>query len=156
MPQLDGTDRRILNLLQNDFPLTAQPFKALAEQMGISEEEVLGRIGTMKSDGLIRRIGAVMDTPALGYYSTLCAAMVPEPRIDEAAAAINRLPGVTHNYLRDHEYNLWFTLTSASAAEADGILTDLGAELGIEVVSMPAERVFKIRVEFDMETSDED
>lgn len=97
-----------------------------------------------------------MDTRSLGYYSTLCTAMVPDSRVDEAAEAINRLPGVTHNYLRDHDYNLWFTLTVPTREEADRILTELESELGVEIVSMPAEKVFKIRVNFDMETNDED
>ncbi|HRY12244.1 MAG TPA: AsnC family transcriptional regulator [Syntrophomonadaceae bacterium] len=156
MPALDSIDRQILNLLQNDFPVAAQPFKIMAERMGISEGEVLSRIGSMKSAGLIRRIGGIMDTRSLGYYSTLCTAMVPDSRVDEAAEAINRLPGVTHNYLRDHDYNLWFTLTVPTREEADRILTELESELGVEIVSMPAEKVFKIRVNFDMETNDED
>lgn len=156
MPALDSIDRQILNLLQNDFPVAAQPFKIMAERMGISEGEVLSRIGSMKSAGLIRRIGGIMDTRSLGYYSTLCTAMVPDSRVDEAAEAINRLPGVTHNYLRDHDYNLWFTLTVPTREEADRILTELESELGVEIVSMPAEKVFKIRVNFDMETNDDD
>ncbi|MEQ8200870.1 MAG: AsnC family transcriptional regulator [Syntrophomonadaceae bacterium] len=156
MPVLDKIDRQILNLLQNDFPLAAQPFKAIAERMGISEEEVLTRVGIMKSTGLIRRIGGVMDTRSLGCYSTLCAAMVPASRIEEAVEVINRLPGVTHNYLRDHDYNLWFTLTVPSRAEADETLSDLESALEVEIVSMPAEKVFKIRVNFDMEIPDED
>lgn len=156
MPALDSIDRQILNLLQNDFPVAAQPFKIMAERMGISEGEVLSRIGSMKSAGLIRRIGGIMDTRSLGYYSTLCTAMVPDSRVDEAAETINRLPGVTHNYLRDHDYNLWFTLTVPTREEADRILTELESELGVEIVSMPAEKVFKIRVNFDMETNDED
>jgi DNA-binding Lrp family transcriptional regulator len=156
VPALDSIDRQILNLLQNDFPVAAQPFKIMAERMGISEGEVLSRIGSMKSAGLIRRIGGIMDTRSLGYYSTLCTAMVPDSRVDEAAEAINRLPGVTHNYLRDHDYNLWFTLTVPTREEADRILTELESELGVEIVSMPAEKVFKIRVNFDMETNDED
>ena len=156
MPALDSIDRQILNLMQNDFPVAAQPFKIMAERMGISEGEVLSRIGSMKSAGLIRRIGGIMDTRSLGYYSTLCTAMVPDSRVDEAAEAINRLPGVTHNYLRDHDYNLWFTLTVPTREEADRILTELESELGVEIVSMPAEKVFKIRVNFDMETNDDD
>lgn len=156
MPTLDDIDRQILSLLQSDFPLAAQPYKVMAEGMGISEAEVLDRIVTMKSTGLIRRIGGIIDTRSLGYYSTLCAAMVPVSRIDAAVAAINRLPGVTHNYLRDHEYNLWFTLTVPSQQEAVGTLEDLESTLGIEIVSMPAEKVFKIRVNFNMETNDDD
>lgn len=156
MPALESIDRQILNLLQNDFPVAAQPYKVMAERLGISEEEVMARIGMMKSVGIIRRIGGIMDTRSLGYYSTLCTAMVPASEVDEAAEVINRLPGVTHNYLRDHAYNLWFTLTVPAREEADRILAELESTLGIEIVSMPAETVFKIRVNFDMEINDDD
>ena len=156
MPALDSIDRQILNLLQNDFPVAAQPYKVMAERMGVSEKEILARIGMMKSAGIIRRIGGILDTRSLGYYSTLCTTMVPDSRVGEAAEVINRLPGVTHNYLRDHDYNLWFTLTVPAREEADRILAELESTLGIEIISMPAETVFKIRVNFDMEANDDD
>ncbi len=151
MPEIDNLDRKILNLLQNDFPLSVEPYKIMAKRLEISEDNLLQRIAAMKSAGLIRRIGGIMDTRGLGYYSTLCAVSIPPGSIKEVAGYINALPGVTHNYLRDHKYNLWFTLTAVSREEADKQLRELESKLDLTILSMPAERIFKIRVSFDME-----
>lgn len=155
MSALDKLDRQILNQLQADFPVSGEPYKVIADRLEISEAEVLTRIGVMKSTGLIRRIGGVMNTASLGYVSTLCAAVVPSSRIEAAVQSINNLPSVTHNYLRDHEYNVWFTLTVTSWEEVDRVLQELESTLKIKIVSMPAEKVFKIKVAFDMESKDE-
>ncbi len=155
MSALDKLDRQILNQLQADFPVSGEPYRVIADRLEISEAEVLTRIGVMKSTGLIRRIGGVMNTASLGYVSTLCAAVVPSSRIEAAVQSINNLPSVTHNYLRDHEYNVWFTLTVTSWEEVDRVLQELESTLKIKIVSMPAEKVFKIKVAFDMESKDE-
>lgn len=155
MSALDKLDRQILNQLQADFPVNGAPYKVIADRLGISEAEVLTRIGVMKSTGLIRRIGGIMNTASLGYVSTLCAAVVPSSRIEAAIQAINTLQSVTHNYLRDHEYNVWFTLTVPSWEEVDRVLQELESALQIKIVSMPTEKVFKIKVAFDMESKDE-
>jgi DNA-binding Lrp family transcriptional regulator len=147
---LDDLDRKILDLLQNDFPLAVQPFFVMAEGLSISEDELMSRIAVMKESGLIRRIGGIMDSRNLGYYSTLCAVSVPEIHIEEAAQIINRQSGVTHNYLRDHEYNIWFTLTMSSQEEAMIVLRELETSLGLNIISMPAEKVYKIKVSFNM------
>lgn len=153
MPDIDDVDRRILNHLQNDFPLSIQPYKIMADRLQISEEILLTRIAAMKSSGLIRRIGGIMDARGLGFFSTLCAVSVPPSRIEEVAEAINSIPGVTHNYLRDHKYNLWFTLTATSREEAEKQLHVLESKIGLTILSMPAEKIFKIRVSFDMENN---
>lgn len=155
MPDIDTLDRKILNQLQNDFPLSIQPYKVMADRLQIGEEELLKRITAMKTSGLIRRIGGVMDTRGLGFYSTLCAVSVPIDRVDEVAEFINNIPGVTHNYLRDHKYNLWFTLTVPSQEDAERQLSELESRLNITILNMPADRIFKIRVSFDMESHDD-
>lgn len=147
----DDTDRKILDLLQNDFPLAVQPFQVMAETLQLSQDELIARIAAMKASGLIRRIGGILDSRRLGFYSTLCAVTVPEERIEEAARIINQQPGVTHNYLRDHAYNLWFTLTAPSRQESAEVLQALQADLGLNIISMPAEKVYKIKVSFKME-----
>lgn len=147
---LDKTDQSLLNLLQNAFPLSIRPFQGLAEELAISEKEVLERIGRMKSEGLIRRIGGVMDSSKLGFISTLCAISVTEDRIEEVAAVINRNPGVTHNYLREHHYNLWFTLTCPSQQDLDSQIEELERLTGCAIRSMPTRKVYKIKVSFDM------
>lgn len=150
MYKLDRLDEVILDILQNDFPLSVEPYQDIAKKIAISEQEVLKRIKEMKNSGIIRRIGGVMDSQKMGYYSTLCAIKVPEERIDEAAAYINSFDGVTHNYLRDYEWNMWFTLTAESQACSANMLRQIEQNLGLQVISMPAIEVYKIKVSFDV------
>ena len=150
MVMLDKTDQSILNILQNSFPLTVRPYQDIALQLAITEDEVLERIGRMKTEGLIRRIGGIMDSGQLGFYSTLCALAVPEGRIDEVAAIINENSGVTHNYLREHHYNIWFTITCKSHSEAQRQIKGLEEATGCKILSMPTRKVYKIKVSFDM------
>ena len=105
---MDDLDRQILNRIQTAFPVTAEPFRTLAEEMGLEEDEVLKRIRALKNLGLIRRIEAVFNLDRLGFASTLCAAKVPEEKAARFIEAVNAI-GVTHHYRRDHEYNYWFT-----------------------------------------------
>lgn len=150
MYMLDKMDQSILDILQNSFPLSLKPYQDIAVQLGINENEVLERISRMKSEGLIRRIGGIMDSGRLGFYSTLCAIAVPEERIDEVAAIINDNPGVTHNYLREHHYNIWFTITCPSQSEAQRQIIVLEDTTGCKILSMPTRKVYKIKVSFDM------
>ena len=148
---LDNTDRRLLNLIQADFPLTPEPYRLLAGSLGLSEEEVLDRIGRMCEEGVIRRLGGIFDSRQMGYSGTLCAMRVEPERIGEVAGVVNAFPGVTHNYLREHDYNMWFTVIAESRARLDEILNAVRARTGLEVITLPAENVFKIRVNFDLE-----
>ena len=111
---MDDVDRRLLNEIQKEFPVVAYPFKKIGERLDINGEEVLKRLRRLKKEGIIRRIGAVVDPRSLGWVSTLCAARVPDERVEEFVAVVNRLPGVTHNYERKAYYNIWFTLTAPS------------------------------------------
>jgi len=148
--ELTPLDRRILNVLQADFLISEQPYLAIAERLGIEESELLERIGIMQEAGIIRRIGAILESRAMGYYSTLCACRVEPERSDEVAAIINGQAGVTHNYLRDGEYNLWFTMTGESENKVQAIIAELEREIGMLILAMPADRVYKIRVALDM------
>ncbi|MCR4399465.1 MAG: Lrp/AsnC family transcriptional regulator, partial [Syntrophomonadaceae bacterium] len=143
--------RRLLTLLQREFPLVVDPWAELGQRLGIEAEEVLSRTRRLREAGVIRRLGAVFNTAGMGFYSTLCAANVPENRLEEAAALVNRLPGVTHNYQREGDYNLWFTLTAASREEAERQLADLERALGLPIVRLPARRVYKIDAVFSVE-----
>jgi glutamate-1-semialdehyde 2,1-aminomutase len=153
--QLDIVDRRLLDLLQRDFPPTTRPFAAIGEKLGLPEEEVLARVRCLKGPderGLIRQISAIFDTSALGYKSTLVAMQVPQDGIDRAAAAINRHPGVSHNYQRDHTWNLWFTLAVPPDEDLETTVEALVDETGGYAYRLlPALRVFKIDVQLDME-----
>lgn len=151
--KLDLIDRKLLNLLQAGFPLVPEPYRELGEALGISEEEVIARIGRMLQSGVIRRLGCVFDSRQLGYSGVLCAMNVEEGRVDEVAEVVNSFPGITHNYLREHpRYNMWFTLLAGSDQEIEAILEQIRERTGIkEVIALPAEDVFKIRVSFDLE-----
>jgi len=147
---LDNVDRELLDLLQNNFPIAAAPYAIIGEKLGIDESDIINRIKTMKENGLIRRIGAVIDSRRMGMYSTLCAMEVPEADLESVASRINQLSGVTHNYQRDHKYNIWFTLTASSPDEAESRLKELEASLGYVILNMPATKVYKIKVAFNM------
>jgi DNA-binding Lrp family transcriptional regulator len=148
---MDETDRKILNILQRDFPVEAKPFMRIGEKVGLSEAEVLKRVEILKDEGIIRRIGAVFDTKKLGYVSTLCAAEVPEKNIGNFVDAVNSYKGVTHNYRRNHRYNVWFTLIASSDDEIEKIIRDIEAKTGISgILDMRATKKFKIDATFDM------
>ena len=148
---LDEMDRTILNEIQSHFPINSKPYQVLGEKLGCSEAEVLRRVRRLKEGQIIRRIGANFNSRKLGYTSTLCAAKVPLNRIDHFVAVVNGYAGVTHNYRRDHEYNIWFTLIAPSREDLRRTLEAIAAETEVrEILSLPAERIFKIRVDFEL------
>ena len=151
---MDDLDKRILSVIQTDFPVTPCPFDDLAERLDDDANDIASRVARMRHSGDIRRLGAVFDSRRLGYWSTLVAARIPAERLDDVAATVSALHGVTHNYRREHAYNLWFTLTGPSEARVEEILADLRARTGIDAFfSLPALTVYKIRVNFDMTDS---
>ncbi len=148
---MDETDGRLLNAMQEEFPVTERPYAALGENLGLPESEVLERVARLREDGVIRQVSPIWDTRSIGYHSTLVAARVAPRRRDEAAAIINTHPGVTHNYARDHRYNLWFTLAVPPGGDLAWCVERLGRLAGAESIRMlPALRVFKIGVTLDM------
>ena len=146
---IDDTDKKILNEIQSFFPVTSRPFLEIGMRLDLSEDEVLERIKRMKSNGIIRRIGGNFNSRGLNFTSTLCAAKVPEEKLDHFVEAVNRYPGVTHNYLRNHDYNVWFTFIAEDMAFIDSALRDIRIETGVkEILNLPAVRTFKIKVNF--------
>lgn len=151
---LDPLDRRIVSAVQAALPVVARPFAALAADLGADPADVLQRLAAMKASGLVRRIGPVFDSRRLGYVSTLVAARVPPGQLEDVAARVTALPGVTHNYERNHQWNLWFTLTARSGDELRSILADLRRDSGIsDFHGLPALAVYKIRAVFDLDAS---
>jgi len=151
MRELDQTDSSILNRIQSDFPITSRPFLAVANELGLSEKEVLDRVVQLKADGIIRRIGGNFVPGKLGFISTLCAASVPADQIEHFAEIVNRYPGVTHNYQRDNTYNVWFTFIAPSMDEIKENLKQIARDSGIDdILNLPATKVFKIRAEFEV------
>lgn len=148
---MDEIDKKILNILQNGFPVVPCAFQVVADRLGIGEEDVLGRVKKMKDDGVIRRIGAVFDPRKLGYVSTLCAARVPAEKMTFFTATVNASPYVTHNYRRNHDYNVWFTIIAPSEAAMQDFLAQVKNRTGVEdILSMRAVRTFKIDARFDV------
>lgn len=148
---MDDLDRDLLNRVQSDFPITSRPFAAIAEDLGISEKTVIDRLKSLKESGVIRRFGGNFVPHKLGFVSTLCAAKVPEEKLDAFAETVNRFPGVTHNYTRDNAFNVWFTFIAPSMEEIAANLESISRETGVrEILNLPSTRVFKIRAHFDL------
>ncbi len=148
---LDDIDKTILNRIQSNFPIDSRPYRIIARELGLDESEVIQRVTQMKSSGIIRRIGGNFVPHKVGFVSTLCAAKVPEDKIDAFEKAVNRYTGVTHNYERDHEFNIWFTFIAPSRDEIARNLASISRETGVEtILNLPATKVFKIRAQFNV------
>jgi DNA-binding Lrp family transcriptional regulator len=151
MNAISDTDKNILNTIQLDFPINARPFQVLAEKLDLSEEELIARIQAMKDSQLIRRIGGNFSPDRLGYYSTLCTAQVPENKIELFTRTVNAYPGVTHNYMRDHDFNVWFTFIASSRDRIADSLEEISRQTGVRpILNLPATRVFKISASFKL------
>jgi DNA-binding Lrp family transcriptional regulator len=151
---LDDLERKLLNLMQGKFPLIPRPYAAVAEQAGIPEEQAIAMVQQLLKDRIIRQVTPIYDTRALGYGSMLVAAKVDAEHPWRAAKAINEHPGVSHNYLRNHDFNMWFTIAveEDSKLGLDGTLEILAKEAGAESVrQLPTLTLFKIRMDLEME-----
>jgi DNA-binding Lrp family transcriptional regulator len=148
---MDDIDKKILNLIQKEFPVVAEPFRAIGDSVGVSEGEALARVRRLKERGIIRRVGAVFEAKKLGYVSTLCAARVPEGEIKDFVETVNACPCVTHNYKRNHEYNIWFTFIAPSEKALERAIEEIKEKTGItDVLSLRAVRTFKVDATFEL------
>jgi DNA-binding Lrp family transcriptional regulator len=151
MLSLDDLDRRILDAVQTSFPLDERPFLVLGERLGMGEAPLLIRLRVLKASGLIRQLSAIFDSAALGYQSTLLAFELPSEELESAALHINNHPGVSHNYEREHRFNLWSTLTVPPEADLRSHARALARLAGARNwLFLPAVRLFKIGVRFSM------
>jgi DNA-binding Lrp family transcriptional regulator len=151
---LDDVDRKLLNLMQGSFPIAQRPYRHVAELAGIDQEQVMSRVQRLLEKRIIRQVTPIFDTRALGYSSMLVAAKVDPEHPHRAAQVINEHPGVSHNYLRNHDFNLWFTIATEpdSALGLEGTLEILAREAGAESVrQLPTLKLFKIRMDLEME-----
>jgi DNA-binding Lrp family transcriptional regulator len=151
---LDATDKRLLNLMQSRFELVERPFDHVAQLAGLTEAEVLQRVQRLLDKRIIREVTPIFDTRALGYSSMLVAAKVDPRYPHRAAQFINTHPGVTHNYLRNHDFNLWFTIAVAPGSRLglDGTLDVMAAKTGARSIrQLPTLKLFKIRMDLEME-----
>ena len=148
---MDTVDKAILNEIQWTFPLIPEPFAVIAQKFGIKEEELTRRLVALKKIGIIRQLSAIFDTRKLGYKSALIAMAIEPEKLDHIANQINKHPGVSHNYERNHEYNLWFTLAVPPGNDLKSEVDKFSKLSGIKKIRLlPTIKLFKIGVKLDM------
>lgn len=148
---LDDRDKELLNIVQSDIPLEPRPFAAVAGRLGTDEATVISRLKALKAGGFIRRIGPFFDSHRLGYVSTLVALAVEPAKLPAVAAAVNAYAGVTHNYEREGDYNLWFALLTPDLTAQERILAAVARLDGVrELLNLPATRKYKVNVRFTL------
>jgi DNA-binding Lrp family transcriptional regulator len=148
---LDALDKKLLSVIQAEMPIGVRPFEALARRLQTDADELLARLTRLKEAGFIRRLGAVFDAARLGHVSCLVTGRVEPRRLKSAAQAVNRLPEVTHNYTRRHEYNLWFTITAQSQDRIDRAVEALSRKTGVDFHLLPTLAVYKINAVFRLD-----
>ena len=151
---LTDFQKRLCNRLQRGLPICSQPYAEIGKALDSTEANVLKQTNELKAAGVVRRVAAVINHRALGFSSTLVTAHVPSEQLPPVTAAINALPGVSHNYLRQHRFNMWFTLQEKSPAQVQATLLGLQGRFGIDFHSLPVTRIFKLDVRFDAESDD--
>ncbi|GAB6125132.1 siroheme decarboxylase subunit alpha [Humidesulfovibrio idahonensis] len=147
---MDDYDKQILDIIQSSFPIDPRPYAVVGEQVGLTEAEVLARVRRLKGEGVIRRMGANFGSRELGWKSTLCGAEVPQDKLDAFVTEVNKHPGVTHNYLRAHKFNVWFALIAPTTEDIEATLNGITAKTGVPIMNLPASKLFKIKVDFQM------
>lgn len=148
---LTDFDKQLLNRVQTHLPIASRPFAVLAEELGSDERTVLSRLKELKAAGYIRRMGPFFDSTKMGYVGTLVAVKVTPESLPEVAGHINAYSGVTHNYEREGEFNIWFTLTTPNQRRMDEILATVAALPGVvRLISLPASEKFKVSVQFTL------
>lgn len=151
--KMDKTDRALLQVMQDAFPLVSKPWLEIGRKLKLKEGEVLSRVKRLFKEGAIRKVGPTLDYRKIGIgASTLIAMKVPSKRIGEVARTVNKFEEVTHNYQRDHEYNLWFTLTARDEKSLQSLIEIIKKSTGIKnILNLPTIRLFKLDVRFNFE-----
>ncbi len=147
---MDDIDKKILNRIQGEFPISESPYKEIAASLGngLGEAEVLDRVRKLKEEGVVRKVGPFFDPAKMDHSSTLCAMEVPPDRTEEVAEVVSGFQEVTHNYLREGSPNLWFTLIAPSEAAIERIIAEIERRTGVGPIhNLPASRKFKIKVD---------
>lgn len=148
---MDKLDRRILKELQDSFPLSTKPYDILARRLKITSDDLWKRTRKMVKSGLIRRIGASLNSGKLGFSSTLSAVSIPADRVEQAAEIIGAFPEVTHSYLRKDIFNIWFTIIATDNEKINSILENIRSRFSLrdsQILNLPAKRLFKLDTRF--------
>ncbi len=152
---MDKLDSRILEALQSDFPLSEEPYEIIARKLQIPCAQLWKRVQSLMDEGVIRRIGASLDSSKLGYCSTLAAVGISKDKIEYAAEVIGRFPEVTHSYLRNDKFNIWFTIIAADNKRIEHILEHIRTSLTLDnsqILNLPMKRLFKLNARFKVIT----
>lgn len=146
--EIDDTDRLLLNNLQGGFPVTHRPYDDVARTLGLTEIEVLGRLRRLLADGALTRFGTILNAPQLGGERTLAAMRVPRERFEEVAAFVNSLDAVSHNYERDHEYNMWFVISSDDESDIARTIAEIEGHTRLTVINLPTLEEYFVDIRF--------
>ena len=146
---MDEIDRRIINSLQDGFPLSSRPFAEAAKALELDEGVLLQRLQAMRADNVLTRFGPLFNAEAMGGGLTLAAMKVPEPRFEEVAAMVNSFPEVAHNYAREHALNMWFVVATERPEEVREVLDAISDGTGLEVYDMPKAEEFSLSLRFE-------
>jgi DNA-binding Lrp family transcriptional regulator len=146
---LDPLDRRIVNALQEGFPVCERPYAEAARALGIGEAELIERLRGLLERGVLSRFGPLYNAEAMGGGLSLCAMQVPRERFDAVAEQVNRHPEVAHNYARDHALNLWFVVATERPGQVEAVLRRIEAETGLAVLNLPKLREFHLALRFE-------
>ena len=148
---MDNLDKRIFTELQNNFPLEERPYDIIAERLGITTDQLYQRVKRLLEDGVIRRMGASLDSRKLGFDSTLVAMKVDTQSVEKAGDLLLTYPEITHSYTRDDQFNIWFTVIACDTWRIGVILEDIRIRLGLDktnILNLPMERLFKLDARF--------
>ena len=152
LSELDKNDRLLLNRIQSGFPVTPRPFLDVGRELGMTEDDVIARVQRLLETGVVNRLGPVLSPTAVGGERTLAAMSVPPERLEAAAALVNSFEAVSHNYEREHHYNLWFVLSAEEPGEVERVLAAIERETGIAVMNLPALEEYFLGVRFQLPT----
>lgn len=148
---MDEIDKKILNRVQSDFPLQKRPFEVLGEELGVKEDVLISRVENLVEEGIIRRVAPIINSREIGMVGTLVAVKVSDEKIEDVAEFVSGYQEVSHNYERNHEYNLWFTISAESRERIDVILDEVREESDIEeLIDLPSKKMYKIGVSFSL------
>ncbi|MDD1622439.1 MAG: AsnC family transcriptional regulator [Methylococcaceae bacterium] len=134
---MDDIDKAIVNRLQQGFPICESPYRAVAEQMGITEIQLLDRLKALLADGVLSRFGPMYHAEQMGGALTLAALKVPDERFDKVAEIVNAFPEVAHNYARNHVLNMWFVLATEQPEQVQTVIAEIEKQTGLTVYNMP-------------------
>ncbi len=146
---MDNTDKTIINHLQNGFPVCESPYRAVANQLGLTENELIDRLQKLLDDGILSRFGPMYHAEVMGGALTLAAIKVPENKFDEIANIVNSFPEVAHNYQRTHDLNMWFVIATDTPTAIQNVIQSIEKQTGLHVYNMPKNQEYFVQLKLE-------